>query len=140
MSTIRAYASSSGDIWELIRDDATYQTHVRHTPNPASGGQSSELTLADFLEIEPHSPQHQAVAALVGTATSPDRTQGIVSYVHDPKELGGPYIAVVFRPGGEPSVTVHKSREEADRQIARQAANLKQTTFHHSRGDGPSNP
>ena len=134
MSTTQAYESSSGDIWDLILDEATGEKHVRHTPNLPSGGQSSELALAEFLRVEPHSPQYQAVMSLVGSDTKAELSLGIVSYVHDPKETGGPYIAVMLRPGGEPLVTVHKSHAEAARELARQAAELKQTTLYRSRG------
>ena len=134
LSTTRAYESSSGDTWDLVRDDATDEMRVRHSPNLASGGQSSELALADFLRIEPHSPQHQAVVALLALETSGER-HGVVGYVHEPKERGGPYIAVVLRPGGEPAVTIHKSHAEAEREIARAIADLRQTSLYRLRGD-----
>ena len=137
MSITRAYESSNGDSWDLVRDDVTAELRVRHSPNPASGGQSSEMTLAEFLRLEPHSPQHRAVTALTSSEATaehvdPARVKG---YVHEPKMEGGPYIAVVLIPEGAPAVTVHKTQEEAELQLNRTSALMKQTTHSRLRGD-----
>jgi hypothetical protein len=43
------YASSNGDKWELTEDDDK-RFVIRHTPNLASGGRQSFMTLASFLQ------------------------------------------------------------------------------------------
>lgn len=120
MSSTRVYESSNGDTWDLVRDEAGHK-RVRHTPNSASGGQSSELPLNDFL----HSAEHQAIIKYLDARETP-RSRG---YIHDPKEQGGPYIAVVIDADNVPSVTLHKSYAEAERKLESAMADVKQTTL-----------
>jgi len=40
---------------------------VRHVPNLPSGGQPTDIELADFLGRGGHSPEHQALVRLIGT-------------------------------------------------------------------------
>lgn len=55
------YASSNGDRWYLVRDNADAERlRVRHQPNPASGGRSSTVDVDEFL-AEGHGPQHEAL-------------------------------------------------------------------------------
>jgi hypothetical protein len=55
------YASSNGDRWYLVRDDADPgQMSVRHEPNRASGGRTTTVDIDEFL-AEGHGPQHEAL-------------------------------------------------------------------------------
>ncbi len=67
MESRRIYISSSGDTWELIREDGTGRLFVKHTPNLASGGNSSHIELGDFLCRSPYSAEHLALLTLIGT-------------------------------------------------------------------------
>ena len=61
------YTSENGDRWLLLSgEDAVC---VRHQPNAASGGAAKTIELAGFLIEEPHSPQNQALRALISTLT-----------------------------------------------------------------------
>ena len=58
---ILVYASSNGDRWYLVRDDADpKQMSVRHVPNSASGGRPTTIDVDAFL-AEGHGPQHEAL-------------------------------------------------------------------------------
>lgn len=141
MSSKRIYESSSGDTWDLVREDATHRVFVKHTPNLASGGNSSHTEVGAFLRRDPHSAEHAALVALIGSTL--DATLGqdgetepveVKGYIHDPKEAGGPYIAVVLTGGREPTVTLHKSYAEAERELEARLAHLKKTTIAHHQG------
>jgi hypothetical protein len=55
------HASSNGDRWYLVRDDADPERlRVRHQANAASGGRSSIVDVDEFL-AEGHGPQHEAL-------------------------------------------------------------------------------
>jgi hypothetical protein len=55
------YASSNGDRWYLVRDDADPERlRVRHQPNRASGGRATTVEIDEFL-AEGHGPQHEAL-------------------------------------------------------------------------------
>lgn len=125
MSVVHVYRSSNGDSWDLVGSDNGSDFSVRHTPNPASGGRPSETSLRDFLRVTPHSAEHQAVVQRLGAAGG-SRSKG---YIHDPKEPGGPYIAVVLAANDEPSVTLHNSYSEAEAELARKLADISQTTL-----------
>ena len=56
------YRSSNGDQWYLV--EGTPQMLVRHQPNRASGGQSSTMTVHEFLS-EGHGPQHEALRRML---------------------------------------------------------------------------
>ena len=55
MPTQRIYTSSSGDIWDLVREEGTGCLYVKHTPNLASGGMGSYIDLVTFLGRNSHS-------------------------------------------------------------------------------------
>src|SRR5579862_319775 len=49
METARElYRSSNGDRWLLVRAAVDGEVFVRHMPNAASGGQSSDIDIGDF--------------------------------------------------------------------------------------------
>jgi hypothetical protein len=58
---ILVHASSNGDRWYLVRDDAEPERmRVRHVPNAASGGRPTTVDVKEFL-AEGHGPQHEAL-------------------------------------------------------------------------------
>lgn len=61
------YSSENGDRWYLVRDTDSDRVFVRHEPNAASGGQVSELEIADFLIRGRRSPEHIAMLRLIGS-------------------------------------------------------------------------
>jgi hypothetical protein len=66
------YTSSNGDWWSLIRDQATGALAVRHVPNPASGGNATQIDIETFLSNGADGPEHQALRHLLektGNAT-----------------------------------------------------------------------
>ena len=67
MASRRIYASSSGDAWDLCRDDATGRVSVVHTANPASGGAVTDFDLDAFLPRSRGSAEHAELVALIGT-------------------------------------------------------------------------
>ena len=68
----------------------------------------------------------------------PNRIKG---YIHDPKEEGGPYIAVVLCPNNEPTITLHKSYAEAERELSHKVAEMKEIILSHRvRGEMPAGP
>ncbi|TCZ61189.1 hypothetical protein EXY23_13285 [Roseicella aquatilis] len=69
------YASSNGDRWFLARDPGSGRVFVRHEPNAASGGRSTEFEIGDFLTRSGQGPEHQALLRLIGTLVE-DRASG----------------------------------------------------------------
>ncbi len=61
------YRSPNGDRWSLIRDAASGRVFVRHEPNAASGGRTSDIGVGDFLVRGGHGPEHQELLRLIGT-------------------------------------------------------------------------
>ena len=55
------YRSSNGDRWQLVGTSDPACLLVRHTPNASSGGQTSEITVADFLSIDGSGPEYAAL-------------------------------------------------------------------------------
>jgi hypothetical protein len=65
LSTVRElHVSSNGDKWELTEDDEN-RLFIRHTPNEASGGRQSIMTLASFLQPDHEGPQQDALKQLI---------------------------------------------------------------------------
>lgn len=58
------YCSSNGDKWELTEDDEK-RFFIRHTPNAASGGRQSIMTLGSFLQPDRAGPQQDALNKLI---------------------------------------------------------------------------
>ncbi len=63
------YSSENGDDWLLVDGDSKDAT-VRHRPNASSGGQSRDVSLADFLSREQNTPQGQALRRVLDAAES----------------------------------------------------------------------
>jgi hypothetical protein len=59
------YTSSSGDTWSLCRN-RNRDVVVFHQPNPASGGNPSEIDLSTFLAKGNQGSEHQALRKLIG--------------------------------------------------------------------------
>jgi len=66
------YRSSNGDRWQLIRDTASGRSFVRHEPNLASGGRTTDTDIDEFLERTGTSPQNLALRALLDKQTRAD--------------------------------------------------------------------
>jgi hypothetical protein len=58
------YLSPNGDKWEVAEDDDK-RLFIRHTPNLASGGRQSIMTLASFLQPDHAGPQQDALNKLI---------------------------------------------------------------------------
>ena len=61
------YESSSGDSWQLVRDNDSGDIFVRHLANKASGGNVRDVSLGVFLTLGRDGPEHQEVWRLIGT-------------------------------------------------------------------------
>lgn len=68
------YTSENGDRWLLLSNDNDIVS-VRHVPNVSSGGEGRTIELGAFLIEERHSPQNQALRALISTLTRSDATR-----------------------------------------------------------------
>jgi hypothetical protein len=64
-SIIEIYRSSNGDRWQLVRTSDPASMLVRHIPNASSGGQASDITVADFLSIDGPGPEYAALRRLL---------------------------------------------------------------------------
>lgn len=58
------YVSPNGDKWEVVQD-GDKRLFTRHTPNLASGGRQSIMTLASFLQPDQTGPQQDALNKLI---------------------------------------------------------------------------
>ena len=67
MASRRIYASSSGDTWDLNRDEGTGRVSVVHTANQASGGAIAEFDLDAFLPRARGSAEHAELVRMIGT-------------------------------------------------------------------------
>ena len=61
------YSSENGDRWLLVRGSEPDEVFVRHEPNAASGGEATDLRIADFLIRGVYGPEHVALLRLIGT-------------------------------------------------------------------------
>jgi hypothetical protein len=59
------YKSSNGDRWQLIQDDASGHSFVRHQPNLSSGGRTTDTEIDVFLDRTGSSPENLALRALL---------------------------------------------------------------------------
>ena len=62
------YRSSNGDRWRLITDSLSGRRVVRHEPNPASGGQITEMPVEEFLAVNGPGPEYEALRRLLGSS------------------------------------------------------------------------
>ena len=60
------YHSANGDRWYLAHD-STSGVFIRHVPNLASGGKSSDIQLGAFLSQPGQSPEKQELLRLIAT-------------------------------------------------------------------------
>ena len=67
IQTRELYQSSNGDRWCLARDAAASRVFVRHEPNLASGGKTSDIDIGAFLMQGGHGPEKQELLRLIGT-------------------------------------------------------------------------
>jgi hypothetical protein len=66
-SITEIYRSSNGDRWQLVRTRDPTNMLVRHIPNASSGGQTTDITVADFLSIDGPGPEYAALRRLLGS-------------------------------------------------------------------------
>jgi hypothetical protein len=68
------YSSSNGDRWQLLQGDGSGLLQVRHEPNLSSGGQVTDVSVAEFLSRSGSSPQAVALQELLAKkdAVDPD--------------------------------------------------------------------
>jgi hypothetical protein len=59
------YSCTNGDLWILARDDHTGLPVIEHTPNQASGGRPTVLSLAQFLAAPHLGPEHAELLRLI---------------------------------------------------------------------------
>ena len=59
------YRSSNGDRWQLVHDDASGRSFVRHEPNLSSGGRTTDMEVEEFLNRTGSSPENLALRALL---------------------------------------------------------------------------
>jgi len=71
VSTTEIYRSSNGDRWQLVRMSDPARLLVRHIPNPSSGGQTTDTTVADFLSTNGPGPEYAALRRLLSAAEEP---------------------------------------------------------------------
>jgi hypothetical protein len=87
------YASPNGDCWYLALYPDTGRVFVQHVPNVPSGGQPSNIELADFLARSGNSPEQQALIRLIGTLVGNTPVQDNIAQEPDrpPPGLQGPF-------------------------------------------------
>ena len=61
------YSSANGDRWSLVCDPDSGRVFVRHEPNAASGGETAEFGIGEFLIRGVYGPEHQELLRLIGT-------------------------------------------------------------------------
>jgi hypothetical protein len=69
------YGSPNGDRWFLVRD-ANGRVAILHEPNPASGGQASDIDIGTFLIRGGRGPEHQELLRLIGTLVEEPSSSG----------------------------------------------------------------
>lgn len=66
----RLYNSSNGDKWYLCRERSGVVV-VSHEPSEESGGETSQVDLAEFLAKENQGPEHEALRQLIAELVDP---------------------------------------------------------------------
>lgn len=61
------YSSENGDRWLLVRGAEPERVFVRHEPATASGGQTADLKIGEFLIRGVYGPEHLELLRLIGT-------------------------------------------------------------------------
>ena len=87
------YASPNGDRWLLARYAESGRIFVQHVPNVPSGGQPSNIELAEFLARGGNPPEQQALVRLIGTLVEATITQDLIPDEprQPPPGLQGPF-------------------------------------------------
>ena len=67
MASRRFYTSSSGDTWDLVRDEASGRVSVVHRANAASGGAVVDFDLDAFLPRSRGSAENNELLKLIGS-------------------------------------------------------------------------
>jgi hypothetical protein len=70
------YVSEGGDGWSLVRDQEVGRIFVRHTPNLASGGQTSDIEVGAFLVRGGMGPKKQELLRLIGSIVEGSEVNG----------------------------------------------------------------
>jgi hypothetical protein len=98
MASRQIYASSSGDTWDLVRDDRRGSVLIRHQPNAASGGQATDAEIDVFLTRHRGKAESEALLQMIGTLVK-DATRGLTS-TEDPlvRRAGQLFEAETGRP------------------------------------------
>jgi hypothetical protein len=63
--TQQIYRSANGDRWWLMTDLSSDEKVVRHQANQSSGGQITDLAVAEFLQIGGFGPEFSALRGLL---------------------------------------------------------------------------
>jgi NAD(P)-dependent dehydrogenase (short-subunit alcohol dehydrogenase family) len=124
------YSSSNGDRWLLVGDESRLPL-VRHEPNRSSGGEATEIELADFMSRDGNSPQGEALRQLLetlrlpsageeplpGVAGSPFVNTGIQGAFIVTGAAGnlGAAVALELARNGVPIVCLDRSKDKLDR-------------------------
>jgi hypothetical protein len=68
--SVPIHTSSNGDKWLLVRNPECGDVFVRHLPNAASGGKSSNIELDAFLLKSKGSPERESLLRMIGSLVS----------------------------------------------------------------------
>ena|SRR5208283_1944949 len=68
LSVTDIYRSSNGDCWRLILYPDTGHSLVRHEPNLASGGRTTDTDVDEFLSVDGPGPEYPALRRLLENA------------------------------------------------------------------------
>ena len=66
VQTRELYLSANGDRW-CLACDSTAGVFIRHEPNRASGGKTSNIDIGAFLSQPGQGPEKQELLRLIGT-------------------------------------------------------------------------
>ena len=59
------YRSENGDHWVLVHESGADKPFVRHTANPSSGGQITDITVDEFLSRDRGAPEYVALRRML---------------------------------------------------------------------------
>ncbi|MBC9176177.1 hypothetical protein [Pseudoroseomonas ludipueritiae] len=77
LSSFNIYRSQNGDVWRLIKSEATNLMFIRHEANPASGGHVTEMSIEEFLSCNGSGPEYAATRELLRNL--PHETEALTS-------------------------------------------------------------
>ena len=60
------HSSETGDRWLLVREAGSGRVFVRHEPDVASGAQTADFEIAEFLIRGVYGPEHAELLRLIG--------------------------------------------------------------------------